>query len=140
MRYLYRPHRGGLVESMAECAVFVNEDAIKDHVIETYSHYGVCLNREDVIIDPRSIDDERTSWGATRYVCVTHLDGPPFEIPQCVGMCCDEAHLPEGLIERIATRKVINEAMDRLRDPQQGIAQYHGIATGGEMTNESIVE
>lgn len=93
MRYLYRPHRGGLDESLKETVLCNSEDEIKDLVIESFSHYGVSLTREDVIIDDKENEDGRIGWMATRYVCVTHMGKERFDVPQCVGMCCDEEHL-----------------------------------------------
>lgn len=99
--YVYRSHRGSLDESMETCVICESVDKLKDVVIEEYRPYGVTLTRDDIIISDETHNDERIGWKETRYVCVTHLEGDNFDTPQCVGMCCDQEHLPFDFIDNL---------------------------------------
>ena len=109
MRYLYRPHRGGLGDSMEKCILCRSEDAVKDEVISEFAPFGVTLTRDDVIIDDRKMDDRRIGWRETQYVCVKHMGEEQFDVPQCVGMCCSEESFPNGFFDEIEEKLTNNE-------------------------------
>jgi len=70
-KFLYRPHRHLLEESMRE----VQEIRDWNHLVELVGH--------EPIIEDRAVWDSRVGWN-THYVCV-RLEG--YEHPCCIGMC-----------------------------------------------------
>ena len=85
---LYRPHRGGLAESMAECRRFENIDQMKKHVVEEWSFDGYeMMAEDDIIIGEVLGDDNRVGWKNVRYVLTKRFGKDICAHPQCVGMC-----------------------------------------------------
>ncbi len=85
MAIVFRPQRSDLDKAMAEAATFDTEEELLTHVkklwLATYpdAKFKVKL---------RSLNDERTGWENTRYVCMTDngIDAP-YRHPKVVGMC-----------------------------------------------------
>ena len=85
MAIVFRPQRSDLDRAMAEAAAFDTEEELLDHVkklwLSTYpdAKFKVKL---------RTLNDERTGWENTRYVCMTDngIDAP-YRHPKVVGMC-----------------------------------------------------
>ena len=85
MAIVFRPQRSDLDRAMAEVAAFDTEEELLDHVkklwLSTYpdAKFKVKL---------RTLNDERTGWENTRYVCMTDngIDAP-YRHPKVVGMC-----------------------------------------------------
>lgn len=112
---IYRPHRGGLAEALAEVREFETEEEMKQYIMRQYRDYADglfqiennCINSDssksarctenplfgldDIVIDDEAIDDERCGWHDTRYVCVKRYGNEnymqKYGCPQCVGMC-----------------------------------------------------
>lgn len=101
MFYIYRPHRGSIDKSLKEVCVVRDLDSIKTHIIEEFSKYGVTLTPDDITFSEETHNDKRIGWEATRYVCVAHMGKERFDVPQCVGMCCDSEHLPKTFADEM---------------------------------------
>lgn len=85
MAIVFRPQRSDLDKAMAEAAAFDTEEELLAHVkklwLATYpdAKFKVKL---------RTLNEERTGWESTRYVCMTDngIDAP-YRHPKVVGMC-----------------------------------------------------
>lgn len=84
---IFRPHRGGLVESLAEAQTFDDIDAMKDYIVRRFSKL-ILFGIEDLVLneDKPGIPDERCGWDDTRYVCVKRMGNEVYDYPQCIGM------------------------------------------------------
>lgn len=105
---IYRPHRGGLAEAMAEAREFETEEEMKHHIYEHYREYSldlVYLNApfeiDDIVIEkenPR--EDDRIGWHDTMYVCVKRYGNEDYVEkygdPQCIGMCATDYEREEN--------------------------------------------
>lgn len=80
----YRPHRGGLDESMAEMKTFINIANLLRH-IEKETEGAVSTG--DIIISESYGKDERIYWNSWRYVLTKRYGEEKYNIPQCIGMC-----------------------------------------------------
>lgn len=85
---IYRPHRGSLVEAMAEAKEFNSELEMKEYIVEEWNHY---FNILDIVISDDIIEDNRNGWKDTRYVCTKRFGQQDniakYGVPQCIGMC-----------------------------------------------------
>lgn len=89
----YRPHRGGLEESMALQKEFQSiEEMFKYIEDESYSSgLGIHLYKaEDLSIGESLGKDDRIDWKETRYVLSKRCGMTIYDTPQCVGMCSIE--------------------------------------------------
>ena len=88
---IYRPHRGGFAESMAEAKEFPTREAMFDHIVEMHTDpdRGSAFSVDDLSIEDRKADDPRNGWHDTRYVCTKRYFGETYNHPQCVGMCAE---------------------------------------------------
>ena len=85
MAIVFRPQRSDLDKAMAEAVAFNTEEELLAHVkklwMATYpdAKFKVKL---------RTLNDERTGWENTRYICMTDngIDAP-YRHPKVVGMC-----------------------------------------------------
>lgn len=96
---IYRPHLGGLAESMAEAKEFETEAEMKQCIYEYHWGYFKSLGYsyapfeiDDIVINEEiAIDDDRTGWHDTMYVCVKRYGKENYVknygTPQCIGMC-----------------------------------------------------
>ena len=87
---IYRPHRGGLAEAMAEAQTFEDTDAMKAHILQRWNGMlGFNLfNADDIVLneDQPGHPDDRIGWRDTRYVCVKRIGSEVYDHPQCIGM------------------------------------------------------
>jgi hypothetical protein len=90
---IYRPHRGGLVESMKESEIFDDEDQLKNHIIKKWE--GL-ISFEDIVINDDSVNDERIGWKDSRYVCTKRIGDKKFVHPQCIGQCATDFIMEEN--------------------------------------------
>jgi len=85
---IYRPHKGSLVDAMAEAKEFNNEQEMKEYIVKYWDNY---LSLDDIVIDDNPINDDRIGWKDTRYVCTKRLGEDDYMkkygYPQCIGMC-----------------------------------------------------
>lgn len=96
---IYRPHRGRLSEAMQEAREFNTEDEMKQHIYEEHKRYfskigfdSAPFEIEDIVIkEDTVINDSRTGWHDTMYVCVNRYGNDDYMekygTPQCIGMC-----------------------------------------------------
>lgn len=91
---IYRPHKGGLAESMAESKEFADEEEMKAHIYQdwkkSYQDLGfksAPFEIDDIVIDNETIEDARCGWHDTRYVCIKRFGNEKYGCPQCIGMC-----------------------------------------------------
>ena len=80
----YRPHRGGLDESMAEMKTIINIANMLRH-IEKETEGAVSTG--DIIISESHGKEERIYWNSWRYVLTKRYGEEKYNIPQCIGMC-----------------------------------------------------
>ncbi|MCI8795364.1 MAG: hypothetical protein HFG89_00720 [Dorea sp.] len=95
---IYRPHRGGLKESLAEAREFETTEQMKAYIYEDWkefyekiAHKSAPFEIDDIVIDEKSVDDERCGWHDSRHVCVKRMGKENYMelygCPQCIGMC-----------------------------------------------------
>ena len=88
---IYRPNRGGLRESMAEAREFESVKAMKEYIVQQHTEpgRGPAFYENDIVIDDHPMNDIRTGWHDTKYVCARAY----FEwlsYPICIGHCATE--------------------------------------------------
>ena len=86
---IYRPHRGALVDSMAEAKEFESEEEMKRYIVEeSEGIWGKpAFSVDNISIMENSYVDERIGWKDVRYVCVSRYLDEIYDVPQCIGMC-----------------------------------------------------
>lgn len=90
---IYRPHRGGMVESMAETVEFESLYDMKAYIVKKdFETWGrPMLSVDDIVIDEDVISDDRIGWEDVRYVCTKRYGSEDFiekyGCPQCIGYC-----------------------------------------------------
>ena len=88
---IYRPHRGSLIDAMAEAKEFNNEQEMKEYIAEQWDGY---ISVEDIVIIDNPQNDERIGWKDTRYVCSKRFGEQDniekYGVPQCIGMCATD--------------------------------------------------
>jgi hypothetical protein len=85
MAIVYRPQRSEIRDGMAKLNAFDTIDELLAHVKQEWkSQYPDAKFK----IKLKSLNDERTGWEYTRYVCMTDngIDAP-YRHPKVVGMC-----------------------------------------------------
>lgn len=99
---IYRPHRGGLAEAMAEAKEFNSFNEMKRYIFEEHKKYFIDLGYsnppfeiEDIEIDAQNPhNDERIGWHDTMYVCVKRYGNKDYikeyGTSQCIGMCATD--------------------------------------------------
>ena len=94
---IYRPHRGGLAESLSKAKEFETEEEMKQHIIEHYKNLLpglVPFEIDDIVIGGEDVDDDRCGWHDTRCVCIKRLVDEDYMdkygCPQCIGMCATD--------------------------------------------------
>ena len=86
----YRPHRGGLDESMKEAQEFAIVDEMKKYICEYHRQINDGLSPfaiVDIIIGEPLGDDARIGWNGVRHVCVKRYFTETYSTPQCIGWC-----------------------------------------------------
>lgn len=103
---IYRPHRGGLEEALAEAKEFESIEEMKQYIYEhfkfVYADLGYKMEPfsiEDIVIAEETADDKRCGWHDTRHVCIKRLLNEDFMekygSPQCIGHCATDYEKPE---------------------------------------------
>ena len=89
MTILYRPHRGGLAESMAEMKVFHTLEEMKASLVDnSMMVWGKpAFEAEDLSLSEILGDDNRVGWKNVQYVLTKRFANEIYEHPQCIGMC-----------------------------------------------------
>ena len=100
LMYIYRPHRGGLAESMSEAKEFNTKEEMFAHIVATQGNFGnySLFDAEDLVIENSSISDSRIGWFDTRYVCTKRYGDKYYSTPQCVGMCATQYVYRKGVV------------------------------------------
>jgi hypothetical protein len=77
----WRPHGGGgFEESLKKSVSFQTEEDMKNYMSKYFNNTFL---PQDIVIDKKSINDERIGWSNTHYVCVKKFMGKKYTIPQC---------------------------------------------------------
>lgn len=91
---IFRPHKGGLKESLEHKKEFSSEQEMKEYIFNQWklSHDNIApFSVEDIVISDDSVDDARCGWHDTRYVCIKRYGSENYielyGAPQCIGMC-----------------------------------------------------
>lgn len=88
---IYRPHKGTLVDSMAEAKEFNTIREMKEYIVKEWDSL---FSIDDIVFENGIINDDRTGWKDTRYVCITRLGKDDYikayAYPQCIGMCATD--------------------------------------------------
>jgi len=88
---IYRPHRGKLIDSIAEAKEFNNEDEMKKYIVEEWDNY---FSMEDIVIYDEIRKDDRIGWNDVRNVCTKRFgiqdNISEYGYPQCIGMCATD--------------------------------------------------
>ena len=98
---IYRPHRGGLAESLAEAKEFETFEDMKQYIYQTewdtFRDLGLPapFEIEDIFInEDDTINDPRCGWHDTMHVCVKRFGDEDYMkeygTPQCIGMCATD--------------------------------------------------
>lgn len=93
---IYRPHRGGLRESMAEAREFESVEAMKKYIVEqnTIPEWGRPFSVKDIVVRKSEGADERVGWKNVRRVCIKRYYVQDyielFGAPQCIGHCATD--------------------------------------------------
>ncbi len=94
---IYRPHKGGLKEALAEAREFDSFEEMKTYIASDYKKMYTELGFknppfyvDDIVIKDESKDDNRCGWHDTRYVCVKRMGNEIYDCPQCIGMCATD--------------------------------------------------
>lgn len=83
----FRPHRGGLAESMSEMKIFNLKEEMLNAIVTNWNGF---ISYEDLSISEDYGKDIRIDWKETRYVCTKRMGNKLYNIPQCIGMCSIE--------------------------------------------------
>lgn len=81
----YRPHRGGLVEAMAEAKEFKTVEEMIAHICAEDDFFKICP--EDVIIGEPEGHDLRVNWMNVRIVATKKINNTIYEPPAAIGLC-----------------------------------------------------
>ena len=89
---IYRPHRGGLSESMKDHKIFDDFAMMRSYIASEMN--SVCgseiLSPEDVVISTEYFKDSRIGWNDCRHVCIKRLGNEVFKYPACIGFCATD--------------------------------------------------
>lgn len=98
---IYRPHRGGLKESLAEAKEFETIDEMKSYIYNDWKefhkkigHKSAPFEIDDIVIEDETFNDNRCGWHDTRHVCTKRMGKENYielyGCPQCLGMCATD--------------------------------------------------
>lgn len=93
---IYRPHRGGLRESMAEAREFESVEAMKEHIVRQHTdeELGPAFDANDIMIDDDPVIDRRVGWYDSNYVLAKRYYNDDYVakygFPQCIGHCATD--------------------------------------------------
>lgn len=80
----YRPHRGGLAESMELYKEFDTVDQMFEHIVSQWHGF---IDKDDLSYSEPMGNDDRIGWKEWRYVLTKRCGDDCYDIPQCIGMC-----------------------------------------------------
>lgn len=88
---IYRPHRGGFSEAMAEAREFSTMEELLSFVVEQHTDpdMGPAFALDDIVIDSEARNDPRNGWHDTRYVCTRRYYGEDYDPPAPIGFCAE---------------------------------------------------
>lgn len=88
---IYRPHRGGLEEAMAEDREFSSAEEMLAYIVEVNidPEWGPAFALEDLVLGSKIRDDFRIGWYDTRYVSTRQYHGAVFDPPVPIGFCAE---------------------------------------------------
>lgn len=89
---IYRPHRGGLEEAMAEAREFSGVEEMLAYIVQanTDPERGPAFGVEDLVLCSESKNDSRIGWHDTRYVCTRRYHGEVYDPPAPIGFCAED--------------------------------------------------
>lgn len=80
----YRPHKGGLHESMKQAKEFDDIADMLNYIEKQWEGY---IDKSDIVIGESHGRDDRIGWNSWRYVCSVRCGNEKYPVPQCIGMC-----------------------------------------------------
>jgi hypothetical protein len=89
----YRPHRGGLADSMAEAREFATIDEMKEYIYKIWNDKPgkEWFSIEDIVIGKSIGNDDRIGWKNVRHVCIKRFGNEDYiekyGCPQCIAWC-----------------------------------------------------
>lgn len=98
---IYRPHRGGLKESLSEAREFKTIEEMKMYIYEDWKDFHKKIGYkyapfeiDDIVIDKEYFDDKRCGWHDSRHVCTKRMGKENYMelcgCPQCIGICATD--------------------------------------------------
>lgn len=95
---IYRPHRGGIAEAIAEAKEFENIEDMKKYITDSLSRNTPDgykpFEISDIVILDESHNDDRIGWRDVHHVCIKRLGNEDYMkeygCPQCIGMCSED--------------------------------------------------
>lgn len=97
MSVIYRPHRGGLEESMKEAREFNSFEELQKYIVKNMEQF-IKLNECEIVPGGHPVNDKRVGWQDSDYICIDGYSnvrdkesyelyfGDRYEYPQCIGM------------------------------------------------------
>ena len=95
-RVIYRPAGMfySLDEAMGKAKIFDSIEDMKKYLVYGAQEYEndkkICIydfDYDDIVIDDKSIDDNRIGWKDIYYVCIKRFGNNIYDVPQCIGYC-----------------------------------------------------
>lgn len=93
---IYRPHRGGLRESMAEAREFESVKAMKKYIVQRHTdeELGPAFSIDDIVLDGERCHDVRVGWWKGYLVCTKRYYSEDYMklygTAQCIGYCATD--------------------------------------------------
>lgn len=87
---IYRPHRGGLAESMAEAREFDSVEDMVNYIVEQHTDesIGPAFDADDVVFGAlEAINDQRIGWRNQQYVYTMRYYDNRYSSGMVIGMC-----------------------------------------------------
>lgn len=97
MSWIFREHKGGIIESMKTAREFDTKEEMLQYIYDIHKKYAESLGRkepyfdiDDIVIDESDVCyDDRIGWN-TLLVCVKRYGNENYKCPQCIGQCAKE--------------------------------------------------
>lgn len=89
---IYRPQRRELSESLKEAQEFIDEDEMKNYILNDWNNngFGKLFDLNDIVISDEMSNDERIGWNKVRMVGIKRCGNELYNTPQCIGYCSYE--------------------------------------------------
>lgn len=89
---IYRPHRGGFAEAMAEAREFSSGEEMLAYIVAEHTdpECGPAFALEDLVIGSEAREDHRNGWHDTRYVCTRRYYSEDYNPPAPIGFCAED--------------------------------------------------